>query len=192
MAPREHQTLLTQALEREGEAQRALLAGDKAAAAALFGEVADLYRRSWEVAPSGAYGRLVGMLKAAILSGTGVPEAGYVKDALSGEGWDSPTGAYALGLAALVEGDDAVAERAAGVMSNAGDAFGRTADAIAALARADADVYRDAIKSIVTDFESRTEHLTGVAIADTAAVLEKLAASRGIAPRFGSRLLPQA
>lgn len=189
MAVREHQDLLTRALEREGEAQAALLAGEGEEAAELFREVSDLYRQSWEAAPPGAYGRLVGLLKAAILAGGGDREARYVRDALGGGEPGSPTAAYALALAALVQGGDEVAERAAGAMADGGDAFARTAGAIAALARADGSAYRRAIEAILADFASRADHLTGVPIADTAAVLERIAESRGLAARPDSPLM---
>jgi hypothetical protein len=91
-----------------------------------------------------------------------------------------------------MQGDDERAEPAAGAMAGGGDAFARTADAIAALARADAGAYRGAIAAILTDFESRADHLTGVPIADTAAVLERLAEVRGLAARPDSPLMPRA
>ena len=46
------------------------------------------------------------------------------------------------------------------------------------------------IQQIVADFESRSEHLTGVAIADTALMLERFAARRGLAAHPASALLP--
>src|SRR5918996_1346022 len=49
---------------------------------------------------------------------------------------------YALGLAALVEGEDAVATRAAAGMREGGGAFERTAAAMEALAAGDRDGYR--------------------------------------------------
>ncbi|MDP9383750.1 MAG: hypothetical protein M3P50_00675, partial [Actinomycetota bacterium] len=66
----------------------------------------------------------------------------------------------------------------------------RAADAVAALARADAAGYAAALDAIVDDFEARDAHLTGVAIADTALVLERLATPRGMAARRRSALLP--
>jgi len=42
----------------------------------------------------------------------------------------------------------------------------------------------------VRDFEQRTEHLTGVAIADTALMLERLAGDRGLRAGVRSALLP--
>ena len=62
---------MTAAVERDGAAQRALLASDREAARAAFAQAAELYRESWEVAPPSAYGRLVGMVKSAVLAGGG-------------------------------------------------------------------------------------------------------------------------
>jgi hypothetical protein len=47
-----------------------------------------------------------------------------------------------------------------------------------------------AVAAIVADFESRSEHLTGVPIADTALMLERLAAERGIGAGLDSPLAP--
>jgi hypothetical protein len=71
-----------------------------------------------------------------------------------------------------------------------GDAFARTAEAIDAIAASDARRYARAVTAIVADFEARDEHLTGVAIADTALVLARLAARRGISTDVDSPLLP--
>jgi hypothetical protein len=58
------------------------------------------------------------------------------------------------------------------------------------VADGDADRYASAVAGIVSDFEQRDEHLTGVAIADTALMLERIAAQRGMAARPSSELLP--
>jgi hypothetical protein len=47
-----------------------------------------------------------------------------------------------------------------------------------------------ALAAIVRDFEERTEHLTGVAIADTALMLSELARRRGMAVAIESPVLP--
>jgi hypothetical protein len=185
-----HQELLTAAIEHDGAGQRALFEGDEHAARAAFEEAAALYRESWEQAPPGSYGRLVGMLKAAVLGGGGEEEAAYAIAALAGQGQDSPTASYARGLAALIAGDDAVAARASAGMRSGGDAFARTADAIEALATGDGASYERALDEIVRDFEQRTEHLTGVAVADTALTLQRLAARHGISVELTSPVLP--
>jgi hypothetical protein len=186
---KEAQVVLARALEREAEAQRALLAGNDEAAAEGFREVADLYRRSWELAPAGAYGRLAGMLKASILASEARDAAAYVRREL-GEA-ESAAASWGAALAALVEGDHERARSAARTMAERDAAFRRTADAVEALAAEEPDRYRDALQAIVDDFERRERHLTGVAIADTALVLERLAEERGIAARPDSELVPQ-
>jgi hypothetical protein len=185
-----HQELLTAALEREGVAQRALFTGDRQTAHDAFAEAAALYRQSWEEAPPGSYGRLVGMLKSAVLAGAGQDEAVYANGALAGHGEGSPTASYARALAALISGDDQAAAHASAGMRGGSEAFDRTADAIAALAVGDAKRYTVALQQIVRDFEQRAEHLTGVAVADTALVLQRLAAPRGLAVDLGSAVLP--
>jgi hypothetical protein len=190
MEPGEHRDALEDAIRLEGEAHRALLAGDEATAGARLAEAAGRYRTSWEVAPPRSFGRLIGMLKALIIAGAdAVPAAAYVR-AQVGEEDASPPAWYALAIAGLVTGDDDLARRAAEGMRPGLPAFGRTADAVDALARRDGDAYADALRAIVADFEARDEHLTGVPIADTALMLERLAEARGLAARPGSALLP--
>lgn len=188
-----HQELLTAAIERDGEGQRALLAGELPIVRDAFVSAAELYRRSWEQAPPRSYGRLVGMLKAAVLSGDDpVPAAEYARAALADDkdADGSPTASYALAIAALVAGDDQEAGQRAEAMRGGSEAFDRTATALAALARGDASGYAAGVEGIVRDFEQRSAHLTGVAIADTALVLERLAAPRGMAAGVRSEVLP--
>lgn len=184
-----HQELLTGAIERDGAGQRALFGGDEQGARCAFLAAADLYRHSWEEAPPGSYGRLVGMLKAAVLAGGGEAEAAYASRQLS-KTESSPTAAYARALAALIERDDAAAARASGDMRGGSEAFDRTAEAIEALAKGDRQRYTAALERIVRDFERRVDHLTGVAVADTALMLERLADRRGLASELESSVLP--
>ncbi len=181
---------MTAAVERDGKAQQALLAGDLDGARAAFSEAADLYRQSWEHAPPSAYGRLVGMLKSAVLAGEGSDEAGYARRALGERDPESVTASYAQALAALILKDDDQARRWAERMGSGADAFGRTAQALAALAASDGTRYEAALTAIVRDFEQRTEHLTGVAIADTALMLVALGARRGIEAALESPVMP--
>lgn len=191
MTDDQHRVLLEEALRLEAEGQRALLAGDDLRARDELRAASDRYRASWEAAPPDAFGRLAGMLKAAVLAGEAETAARYVHSAVGDEP-ASPTSAYALAVAALVHGDDALAERAAGAMRGGSDAFDRTADAVIALARRDDGAYAAALQAIVDDFAAREEHLTGVPIADTAAMLERLARARGMASDVRSPLLPRA
>ncbi len=184
-----HRELLGEALRLEAEGHRALLAGDEDRARDDLRAASDRYRASWEAAPPNAFGRLVGMLKASVLAGEGETAARYVHTAI-GEEPDSPTSAYAVAIAALVHGEDELAGRLAGRMRGGSDAFDRTADAVGALARGDEPAYRRALEAIVADFSGREHHLTGVPIADTALMLERLAAPRGLATGMRSPLLP--
>jgi hypothetical protein len=186
----EHRELMEAAIEHDAVGQRALLAGDGEAARAAFAAAAELYRRSWEVAPPGGYGRLVGMLKSAVLAGGGEGQADYVQAALADEQEGSPTASYARAIAALITGDDAAVKRSAARMRTGSDAFGRAADAIAALADRDEDAYAASLRAIVRDFEGREQHLSGVAIADTGLMLERLAERREMAAGVASPLLP--
>jgi hypothetical protein len=188
--PRKHQELLTAAIEREGQAQHRLLADDLDGARAEFAAAADMYRQSWEAAHARAYGRLVGMLKAAVLAGGGAEQAAYVRAALVDADAQSPTAAYARAIAGLIAGDDGDAEEWAARMIAGDDAFARTGEAIAALAAHDEPRYAAALEAIVRDFERRSEHLTGVAIADTALMVEALAERRGMATALESPVLP--
>jgi hypothetical protein len=187
---RKHQELLTAAVQREGEAEQALIADDPDAARSAFAVAADLYRQSWTQAHPTAYGRLVGMLKSAVLAGDGVSEAGYVRSELGDRDPASATASYAQALAALVLGADLDASVWSARMGGGSDAFGRTAEAIAALAAHDSDRYAAALAAIVRDFEGRVEHLTGVPVADTALVLVELGVRRGMAVAIESPVLP--
>ncbi len=201
LAPGPHLELLHDALAAEAEGQRLLLAGQEAAGAEAMLRAAALYRSSWEAAPPASYGRLIGMLKASIIGGQASEPAAYVitelqrsldcpaqtlKEAAS----SSAAASYALALAALVRDEDTLAGAAADGMRTGSPAFQRAAAAIAALAERDPGSYAAAVGAILADFEGREQHLTGVAIADTALMLEQLADARGMAARPRSPLLP--
>jgi hypothetical protein len=181
---------MTAAVERDGAGQRALLDSDRDAARVAFAEAAELYRQSWELAPPSAYGRLVGLLKSSVLAGGGSGEASYVRATLGDRDPESLTASYAQALAALILGSDEDARAWAARMGDSTDAFGRTGQAIAALAARDQDAYAVELTAIVRDFEQRPEHLTGVAIADTALMLSELSARRGVAVSIDSPVLP--
>jgi hypothetical protein len=186
-----HRAEMASALACEGDAQRRALAGEGEGARAAFARAARHYRASWQLAPAGSYGRLVGMLKAAILAGGGEDEARYASEQLAGAPADSPTAAYAQALACLALGDDRRATRFAEAMRPGSEAFERAARAIVARAGADEDGFAHALEAIVRDFEARSDHLTGVAIADTALVLRELARRRGVEVALSSPLLPE-
>ena len=170
------------------------MAGDRETARTAFRSAADLYRRSWEESPPHSYGRLVGMLKSSILAGDAGAAAMFARKALADDEAvaASPTASYARALCALVAGDDSEARRWSEAIAMGGEAFERTARAITALALRDGHAYTAAIEDVVRDFEQRESHLTGVNIADTALMLERLAAARGMASGIESPLMPPA
>lgn len=184
-----HLDLLREAIALEGRGQRALLDGEADASRLDLLGASDLYRRSWELASPTSFGRLIGMLKAAVIAGDATGAAAYARTQLPAAP-DSPASSYALAIAALVEGDDAAARTASAGMRAGSPPFGRAADAIDAVLDRDQARYAAAVNAIVTDFEGREEHLTGVPIADTALMLERLAGARGMACGARSALLP--
>ncbi len=180
------------AIGTEGEAHAALLAGEHDKARAAYARAVEQYRASWKLAPPKSYGRLVGLLKAAVLAGQAAEAASEVRAELDGDedAEGSPVASYVLAVAAAVLGDDDdVAVRAAR-MEPRGEAFERTAAALRAIAARDADGYAAALAAIEADFAAREDHLTGVAIADTAVMLELLAGERGMAVKPSSPLVP--
>jgi hypothetical protein len=185
-----HLDLLLEAIATEGRGQRALLDGDERGARTAMRDAAQLYRESWQVAPPASYGRLIGMLKAAVIAGDASAEATYAQAEVPADAQSAPV-SYARAIVALVQRDDATAAADAAGMRNGSPAFERAADAIVALAAHDAPRYAAAVSAIVADFEQRDEHLTGVPIADTALMLERFAQARGIAARPASALLPR-
>jgi hypothetical protein len=134
----------------------------------------------------------VGLVKAAVLSGEAQPAAEYVRATLDGDedAPGSPVASYARAVASLIVGDDDAVAPLADVMVPRGGAFERTATALRALAAGDADAYAAAVGEIADDFAARDEHLTGVAIADTAIMLELIAAERGLRADLDSPLVP--
>jgi hypothetical protein len=187
----DHRELMNAAIERDGVGQRALFDGDQEAARSAFAAAAQLYRRSWELAPPNSYGRVVGMLKSAVLAGGGPEEAEFARSELGDADLQSPAAAYARALAALILGDETAARRWSEAMRAGPEAFIRTAEAVDALAARDRARYAAALRAIVEDFEQRSEHLTGIPIADTALMLERLGARRAIDAGVASPLLPR-
>lgn len=185
----DHKRLMLAAVAREAEGQQLLLDGHAEAGAAIMLDAARLYRESWVAAPPESFGRLIGLMKAVIIAGDAEEAAAFTRSELPDPPPSAPA-AYALALACFVSGEDAAAAAATVTMRGSSPAFARTADAIVALARGDQDAYGQAIAAIVTDFETRTDHLTGVPIADTALMLERLAEPRGLAVHPESPLLP--
>ena len=174
---------LDAALAAEADAYRTLLAGGDAATP--FARARDAYLASHAETGPSSWGRLVGGLKMAILAGDGAEAIAQEAIAEVGEA-GSPASAYARALAQVVLGEPADV----GPMLAAGDAFERTGLALAAIAAGDRAGYETALRAIVADFAGRDQHLSGVPIADTALVLERLAAARGMAVGPSAGILP--
>ncbi|MEA2138311.1 MAG: hypothetical protein QOG56_1461, partial [Solirubrobacteraceae bacterium] len=146
----EHRELMIAAIATEGEAHAALLAGDGEAARAGYAKAVEQYRASWALAPPKSYGRLVGLVKAAVLAGDAPAAAAEVRAALAGDAdaAGSPVACYVLAVAALIAGDDDEVAPLADVMQPRGDAFERTATALRALAARDGVAYANALAAI--------------------------------------------
>jgi hypothetical protein len=175
--------LLGEALAQEAAGYRAELEGRSAAA--HYRAARDGYLASHAETGPQSWGRLIGGLKMAILAGDGVEAVARTALAETASA-DSPAAAYARALAAVAVGEAPDVEP----MLKAGGAFEPTGEALAALAAGDAGRYRAALDAIVADFAAREQHLSGVAVADTAMVLERLAEPRGMAVRPASPLIP--
>ena len=175
---------LNEALVAEREAFEALLAGRSAEAALDRARLA--YLASHAESGPRSWGRLVGALKMAILAGHEVDSTARLAVAETEAVEPTPATAYARALAQVALGDPADVSP----MLEAGEAFDRTGRALQALADGDQPAYRAALLEIVADFEARDSHLSGVPIADTALVLERLAAERGMTVHPDTALLP--
>jgi hypothetical protein len=176
-------THLRAAVDAEGRAYRALLAGHDAGQALRTAR--DEYLASHDLTGPASWGRLLGGLKMAILAGDGVEEAARrALDETADAGSAAAAYVRALAMVALGQAPDLRA------LLDAGAEFARTGRALAAIAAGDGTAYAEAVGEILDDFESRDQHLTGVAFADTVAVLERLAEPRGIAVHPASPLLP--
>jgi len=175
--------MLDQALAAEQQAYRAQLRGEPASAA--YAAARDAYLASHAQTGPRSWGRLIGALKMAILAGDGV---GPVALRALDENEDEPgaSAAYAGALAAVALGRRPRVRE----MLDAGDAFARTGRALAALGDGDAAAYAAALEEIVADFAARDRHLSGVPVADTAMVLERLAEPLGMAARPPTPLIP--
>ena len=107
-------------------------------------------------------------------------------------GSDGPIGRYAASLAHLVRGEDDEAAKLAATLQGVEGFPPAVTDALVALATADGEGYGRAIRALVGDFESRTEFLEDIPVADTVLALQALAAPRGFRVALASPMLPQA
>lgn len=166
-----------------------LMDGDREGAAEWLRRSAERYRQSWDAggAPD-AWGRPLAALKALLIAGDDASDAArWTLEACLGvrhlDTSVSPIGRYAEALALLVLGRD---EEAGEVAATLGEGFPHdVADALAALARHDAETYDAAVRAIRSDFEAREAYLEDLPVPDTALALDALAARRWEAPGKG-------
>lgn len=169
-----------------------LMLGRREEAGEWLLRAADTYRRSWEDAPAGSWGRPIGAIKSRLMAGDLAGARDDARWALAaGAGTsESPIGRYAAVLANLVlEQDDDAAALAPSLVGE--ESIPRAvADSVEALARRDAAAYERAIRALVADFEARDAYLEDVPVADTVLALQALAAERWIVLNLESPVLP--
>ena len=142
---------------------------------------AERYRESWQDAPPDSWGRPIGAMKALLLARDDASDA--ARQALEAGATEatSAIGGYAGALALLVLGRDVEARALASTLRGRDDFPGDVADTLTAVAAADRVGYLVAIEHVLESFETRTDFLEDVAVADTVLVLQVLAARRGAA-----------
>jgi hypothetical protein len=155
-----------------------LMEGRRAEASEWLRRAAERYSQSWQDAPPGSWGRPIGAMKALLLAGDDAGEAArWALDAGAAES-ESPIGRYAGTLALLVLGRDVDARSLASTLRDRDDFPRDVADALTTVAAADRAGYLIAIEDVLESFETRTEFLEDVAVADTVLVLQLLAGQR--------------
>ena len=142
---------------------------------------AERYRESWQDAPPDSWGRPIGAMKSLLLAGEDAKEAAqWALEAGAAEA-SSPIGRSAGTLALLVLGRDVEARALASSLRDRDDFPRDVADALATVAAADRAGYLAAIEDVLESFETRTEFLEDIAVADTVLVLQLLAEQRDAA-----------
>ena len=154
---------------------------------------AETYRESWPDAPPGSWGRPLGAMKSRLIAQdlSGAEEDARWALGAGAADAESPIGRYAAVLAQLVLGDDDHAAVLAPTLVAAESIAPGVSDSLVALAAHDAPAYESAILALVEDFESRTEYLEDVPVADTVLAFQELAGRRRIVLEISSRLLPR-
>jgi hypothetical protein len=168
-----------------------LMLGDRDSARTWLDRAVATYRESWAEAAPDAWGRPIAGMKARLLAGEPADEeARWALDA-GAPASDSPIGLYAAALALLVLGDDDAARVHADAIRTRDDFPADVGDALAMIAAGtDAVGYVQAVESVLESFESRTDYLEDVPVADTVLVLQALARARGLEADLSSELLP--
>lgn len=185
--------LVRVAMAAGGAGLARLMQGRRAEAVGWLVRAAERYRESFEGAPAGSFGRLVGAVKSRIIAGDwegAAADARWTLEQHPEEG-DSPIGAYAAALAFLTLAEDGEAGRLVPALTEDPEAFPEpVAAALAALAAHDRDAYADAAARVLASFETREAYLEDIPVADTVLVLEALAERTGLSVGLRSPLLP--
>jgi Tfp pilus assembly protein PilX len=184
-------------LTRMGNAANAaglalLMAGDSDDANTWLELAADRWRESYSEAPTGSWGRPIGAIKAHILAGDW-ESADRDAEWTLGEGSadaESPIGKYAACLALLVLGRWRDARALADDLRTHDGFPTDVADTMAFIAAEDVAGYALAIDSVLESFETRSDYLEDIPVADTVLVLQALAQRRDIEVELSSPLLP--
>ena len=190
--PDERQRQLTRMGNAAGAAGLCALMAGRDDAAEWLVRAAERYRQSFADAPPESWGRPIGAIKSRILAGDwegAADDARWALEAGAGE-TESYVGRYAAALACVVLGewDDA---RVHADYARTHEGFpNEVADALAFVAAEDVVGYVEAVEDVLESFETRTEYLEDVPVADTVLVLQALAARRGMAAELSSSLLP--
>jgi hypothetical protein len=158
-----------------------LMDGRRDESAEWLRRAAERYRESWQEAPPDSWGRPIGAMKSLLIAGDDASVAAQWALAADAADAASPIGRYAGTLALLVLGSDVEARVLASTLRDRDDFPRDVADALTTVAAADRAGYRVAVESVLESFETRTEFLEDVAVADTVLVLQLLAAERDIA-----------
>jgi len=169
-----------------------LMLGRREEAHAWLIRSAETYRRSWDGAPPGSWGRPIGAMKCRLIAGdlTGAnDDARWALDAGAARS-ESAIGRYTATLAQLALGldDDAAVE--ASTLAGAEAIPAPVVETLRALATRDAAAYEAAIRALVTDFETRAAYLEDTPVADTVLALQALASERWIVLELTSPVLP--
>jgi hypothetical protein len=170
-----------------------LVLGRRDEADAWLVRAAEMYRESWPDAPPGSWGRPIGAMKSRLIARdlSGAEEDARWALGAGAADAETPIGRYAAVLAQLVLGDDDRAAVLAPTLVAADAIPPAVADSLIALAARDAPAYESAILALVQDFESRTEFLEDVPVADTVLAFQELAGRRRIVLELSSPLLPR-
>lgn len=169
-----------------------LMAGNTGSARQWFDRAVGRYRESFALAPPGSWGRLIGTIKARLLSDDwpgAEAESRWALEQGAAEA-DSPIGRYAAALALLVLGRDEEARVLADGLRTHEGFPASVGDALAFIAAEDPIGYIEAVESVLESFETRGEYLEDLPVADTVMVLQALSARRSMAADLSSELLP--